>query len=201
MFAWAAPASKRGHEDGPWRSFQVRQRSNSWANKVQGCDERLTRRQSRTSDGLIHHTRRKLATGFDALPLALPRRRTSRAYASEHRAGIRSPFRRPCHLYARTIDPNLSEARQPNSRTLKRGGGQGPVWSSRGGDCRHDQLRAGPTRRRIQSACGARNIKRRALKSAPSGARDRARHKPRSPTRALRGIPAEVGVEETGCGL
>ena len=68
------------------------------------------------------------------------------------------------------IEPSVGEARQPRNRTLKGGDGQGPVWSSRGGDCRHDcsalvrpgagfRVRAGPE----------------TSNAAPSGARRQAR--------------------------
>jgi hypothetical protein len=97
--------------------------------------------------------------------------------------------------------PSFSEARQPRNRTLKRGDGKGPVWSRRGGDCRHEKLRAGSPPAGFRVRAGPET-----LYVAPSGARRQVRGTERviSPAPnlgALRGIPAEVGVEETAGGL
>ena len=164
--------------------------------------EHLGCAQSRTSEGLDHRPRRKLATRFDAMAVGLRCLCTSRAQALEHRPGIRSPLRRPCDLYARTYraecrrgspanDAHPEERRWQRARVEPVGAGAVATTSS--------ALVRPAAGFRVPAGPETSN-------AAPSGARRQARGTERviSPAHlrwALRGIPAEVGVEETACGL
>ena len=156
--------------------------------------EHLGCAQSRTSEGLDHRPRRKLATRFDAMAVGLRCLCTSRAQALEHRPGIRSPLRRPCDLYARTYraecrrgspanDAHPEERRWQRARVEPVGAGAVATTSSA-----LVRPAAG-----FRVPAGPENVRRRALRSAPSGARDRARHQPRSLALGVAGYPRRGG--------
>ncbi len=85
----------------------------------------------------------------------------------------------------------------PKTRTLKTATAKAPVWDWPGRDLSSGQSRAG--------ACQAGSVRARGRDQATRTLSDsqsvRVRQQPRSSAGALRGVPAEVGVEETACGL
>ncbi len=192
-----------GSPDGPWRSIQVRRKSNRWGPSaheatidmsVAGNRERANV-ESTVSDETWQGAKTQWPSRCGVFaPHA--RRRWSIGQVSDRRcADLATGMVRP-------IEPSVGEARQPPTRTLKRGDGKGPVWSrsGRGLSPRQAPRWSDPP---PDSEC-PRGPK--TSDAAPSGARRQARGTERviSPAHlrwALRGIPAEVGVEETACGL